>query len=658
MKYTCRDNKFVFNDTASSFVQVKEGATDRTVWFDQSRATQHGNTVAVEYSIKEKEVFAESEIQLFEGMDAVKQTNAVWGKGVLMQLSTLIFGVCEDENGIIDRLSDGSILIHYCINRWQCEGQWRVATPEELGIIAGTIHPGERSFWRIESLSSFSTATYYPLVIIEDKKKGQSWFFELEGGGSWFIEVYASKGLLAKSLSVNFGAFDERFACVKSLTQEKYYSKPCVYGVVDGGFEEAVKTLTAYKRKTNLVKTCMPLVFNDYMNCNWASESKEKLLPLIDAAAALGTEIFCIDDGWSIAQGIWQPNDEKFGVEGLKGIFDYITAKGMRVGVWFEFESLSWQAVERIGAKDCLLQRNGSVIDEMRPLANMRSKAVIEYLNTCVDYMYALGVRYIKNDHNNNELTGVSFDGESAGVGLEENEKAFIAFIDALTERYPDLMIENCGSGGMRSDHGTLRHFHLQSTSDQEFFDLYPSIIGGSLAFIPPEKAGVWCYPYPLSYEDRKKKELSREELQDFADGEQTVFNVVNGLMGCMYLSGKINQMDEYNFALLKEGVELYKAEREFIQGAYPIYPKGLVRISNKKEYALGLQRGERMLLAVWNLSSEERLVKVNLQKYGMKQCTLVYPHALKEEKYFFNGNELHYDFKKGKSARLFVLTK
>ena len=91
MKYTCRDNKFVFNDTASSFVQVKEGATDRTVWFDQSRATQHGNTVAVEYSIKEKEVFAESEIQLFEELFA-KQN----GKEMSEEQKALAMAIIEE----------------------------------------------------------------------------------------------------------------------------------------------------------------------------------------------------------------------------------------------------------------------------------------------------------------------------------------------------------------------------------------------------------------------------------------------------------------------------------------------------------------------------------------------------------------------------------
>ena len=47
---------------------------------------------------------------------------------------------------------------------------------------------------------------------------------------------------------------------------------------------------------------------------------------------------------------------------------------------------------------------------------------------------------------------------------------AYYAFIDELTEKYPDLIIENCPSGAMRCDHGTLKRFHFQSISDQDHF--------------------------------------------------------------------------------------------------------------------------------------------------------------------------------------------
>lgn len=624
--------------------------------------TERGSLLT--YADEENTACAEVTQEIFGDIGVIRQkTKAVCGKAcTLTQVSAAnVHGVCLDEKGIKTKLRDGSILVHYCVSRWQGEGQWRTATPEDLGVYPVTCHGWERSWYRFDSLSSWSTATYYPLFIIEDKSKNECWFFEIEGGHSWFFELYGYGGDGISSLAVRMGGADEKSGFAKKMQAgESYGSCTCAYGVVRGGFEEAVKALTAYKRTTSLAECGCPLTFNDYMNCNWTNESRETLIPLIDKAAELGAEIFCLDDGWQDAQGIWYPADEKFGDEKLQGIFDYIRSKGMQVGVWFEFETAPMQVAEMLGADDCHLTRYGGIVAPNRPLANMRSEKLLAYLNERVDALYAMGVRFIKNDHNNTEYVGGAMYGECPGEGIENNNRAFLAFIDGIRARHPDLVIENCGSGAMRSDHGTLKHFHIQSTSDQEDYVAYTSILAGSLALMPPEKAGIWCYPYPLQFDDRMNLELSEEQIKLYADGEQTIFNVVNGFMGAMYLSGKIHQADAYNFALLKEGVALYKAHCDFIRNAYPVFPKGMVRLSDRTDNAVGLinEDGTELLLAVWNLSDGAREVVLDLQKYGMTVCEMLYPSAKEGCTYSYADGKLCCRFERARSGRLLKLKK
>lgn len=114
----------------------------------------------------------------------------------------------------------------------------------------------------------------------------------------------------------------------------------------------------------------------------------------------------------------------------------------------------------------------------------------------------------------------------------------------------------------MRSDNGTLRHFELQSTSDQEFYELNPSIASGYAACIAPEKAGIWSYPYPVSfYEIQKGLDVyaDKSRMEALADGEQTAFNMINALCGVLYLSGRIDKADAFNKQLIKDGTEVYK---------------------------------------------------------------------------------------------------
>ncbi len=571
-----------------------------------------------------------------------------------------VHGVCFSEEGIATRLNDGSILVHYCVSRWQGEGQWRSATPENLGLYPATEHGWEKSWCRFQSLSSWSTATYAPIIIIEDKLRRQAWFFTIECGRSWFFEIYAHGGRKGmKAFSVVFGGADEQLGFAKKMRNgEEYVSADCVYGVVEGGFEEAIQSLVYYWRESSLVKGGSPLVFNDYMNCNWTNESPQTLIPLIDKAAELGCEVFCLDDGWQKAQGIWFPADEKFGDGGLQGIFSHIRKRGMQIGVWFEFETVPLRVRELIDADDCFLFRNGEMVAPNRPLANFRSKKIVDYLNRQVDALYAMGVRFIKNDHNNAEYLGSTLYGECAAEGLEKNEKAFLAFIDGIRQRYPDLILENCASGAMRSEAGTLKHFHIQSTSDQEDYLLYPSILTGSLALMPPEKAGIWCYPYPLCFKDRLNLELREEQLLQFVDGEQTVFNVVNGFMGNLYLSGKIHQADAYNTQLLKEGLDLYMEEREKLFESVPVFPCGTLSISDRKPHAVGLwnEKEKTLFLAVWNLSENADNLIVDLSRYQRKTCELRYPITKQGVNYAYQQGTLKVSFNRGRIARLFVL--
>ncbi len=652
-------------DVDTQLVDAPQISTGNVMKFVGKEDCSNGTKIS--YSVIGKALKLNACVKEFDNINAVYQTSEVIGESgcncTLTQLcSANVNNVCYDDgNYIKDRLSDGSILIHYCQNKWQGEGQWRTATPEDLGIYYTTSHPWEKNVFRLDSASSWSTGVYFPLIIIEDKKKNECWFFEIESGCSWFFEIYVCGGIWAKFLSVKTGGSDERLGFAKKITDGVSYSScGSVYGVVEGGFEEAVRELVKYKRFSTVAPCGAPLTFNDYMNCNWAIESVERLVGLIDRAAETGAEVFCIDDGWQTEQGIWTVDDSKFGDMKLQGIFDYIRSKGMIAGVWFEFELVPLKLKEMLGSDDIFLFRNDSVVASHRPLGNFRSRALLDYLNGCVDKLYDMGVRFIKNDHNNNEFIGSANYGESAGEGLENNNRAFIEFIDGLRTRHPDLIIENCGSGANRSDWGTLKHFSIQSTSDQEDYIAYTSILSGSLALMPPEKAGIWSYPYPLEFDDRESGIVPENKKATFVDGEQTVFNMVNGMVGAMYISGRIDQMDEYNFNLYKEGVKVYKGIYSLIKSGYPVWPVGMRRMSARTDNAVGIisENNDKMILAVWNLSDTAREVVIDLSKYRMTDGSVIYPSEINNFTYEYKNYILTCKFGVGKSAKLFKFNK
>lgn len=575
------------------------------------------NRIVTEHICSEQSLRIKAEYELIPGCNAVRQINRIENTGE----KNIVITDFASAKALFVGLENGPWFssperwtAHYCRSSWQGEAQWHSASLEELGMYPTNSHSWNRCSWVWSSLSSWSTSSAYPALILEDTESGVSWFFEIGGGVSWRFECATYGGTGVPSFNVSVSAASEENAWKYELAPgERYSSLPAVYGMVKGGFEEAVCELLKCKRAYSLRRKTVPVVYNDYMNCLWGQLSAEKMLPLIETAAQLGCECYCVDAGWEKQLGEWIPEDSRFGEGGFQKIIDRISQCGMIPGVWFEMESVS--EVFAAAHPGWVITRNGSPVPFNRPLVDFRCSEAVEFLRGCVRDMYNRGIRYIKNDYNKNTGIGTDKYGESPAEGLVRNTEAFLGFIESLSEEFPDLMIESCSSGGMRADFGITRHFSLQSVSDQEDYRLMPSLVTGLSALIPPERLGIWAYPYPQNFGESDETAFSEERRRCYADGEQTVFNLVSAMMGSLYLSGRIDMADGFNRSLIAGAVSLKKQWRSFTERAYPVYFHPPRRICDKSFSALGLRFGRQTLLAVWNL--EQTKFSVDISKLG-----------------------------------------
>lgn len=566
--------------------------------------------------------------------------------GAVRQLNTITNN--SDREVLLSGFSSANIvtsrgLVGVDRNRWQAEGQWNFFTAAQCGLIQASTHSWERETYTIASVGSWSTGVFYPLTVVIGED-GYSYYMELEGAHNWQLTHSVTGGFDSPIYELEGTSADEENGGWTYLLKpgESYTTQPAVFGRVKGGFEEVCGELVAYKREASLVhfeKDVIPVVFNDYMDCLWGNPSDKKLLPLIDAASKVGCEYFCIDAGWykngksselgsdwGGRAGDWIVDNERFGEGGLAGIFAHMKEKGLTPGVWFEFDTVNSGALAYELDDDCLLKRYGKVIT--RAFFNFRNEKVKKHLMSRIDELYGMGVRYIKNDYNQTTGIGCDNDGSAPAEGLIRNYEAFVEFIDEAIASHPGLIIENCGSGACRADNGTLKHFYLQSTSDQEYYYNYPSIIIGSAAQYAHEKAGIWSYPMPVHFEARETETFGDEWRSQFNDCEETIFNMVNGMCGNLYQSGRLEHSDEANLAYVSEGIAAYKKMRGDIVKAHPILPTGTCLIGERCSAAFGLEAPDRShaYLAVWRIGTDDELVKIDLSKYGYKRASAFYP--------------------------------
>jgi len=219
------------------------------------------------------------------------------------------------------------------------------------------------------------------------------------------------------------------------------------------------------------------------------------------------------------------------------------------------------------------------------------------------------GVGYIKMDYNVDSLQGTELNADSFGQGLLEHNRAHLAWLDSILNRYPDLIVENCGSGGGRMDYAMLSRLQIQSMTDQEDYLKLPAILVGASAAVLPEHLGIWSYPLANG------------------DADQASFNMVTAMMCRIHQSGRLDSLSAQAGSQVTEGIRVYKEIlRKHIPKAVPFFPLGMPDVTNSKApVALGMRSPGRTLLAAWRIDGPAT-TKIPLAAPDAK---LLYPTGL-----------------------------
>jgi alpha-galactosidase len=429
------------------------------------------------------------------------------------------------------------------------------------------------------------------------------WFWQIDHNGSWYWEIsnVSARDNYADDVYAYLGGPDDlHSAAWKNLKPgETYQTVPVAVGCVHGEFVDAVDALTRYRRaacvKPNKANSRCPVIFNDYMNCLWGDPTEAKELPIIASAAKAGCEYFVIDAGWyaelnedwSQTIGAWQPSTTRW-PRGFKFLLDKIKQAGMVPGLWLEPEVAGARSILAQKPDNWFMVRHGKrVFKNSRLMLDLRNPEVRTYLDQVIDRLVGdYGIGYIKMDYNVDSLQGTEINADSFGQGLLEHNRAHLAWLEAIVGRYPDLIIENCGSGGGRMDYAMLSRLQMQSMTDQENYLKVPAILVGASAAVLPEQLGIWTYPLAN------------------ADEDQASFNMVTAMLCRIHQSGRLDSIAPRVLLQVAEGIRIYKEVlRNHIALSVPFYPLGTSDVTNRTApLALGMRSPGQTVMGVWRI--------------------------------------------------------
>ena len=503
-------------------------------------------------------------------------------------------------------------------NTWCREANIRDYSLSDLGYEATTEFSGKRI--NISNTGTFSCKEYLPMGGIHNLETKDFYLWQIENNGSWQWEISDIDSMLYLKLS---GPTEQENSWYKELLPNESFESVKVAVALGTDLNSALYGMTEYRRKIVREKTTdklLPVIFNDYMNCLMGDPTESKVLPLIDMASELGAEYFCIDAGWYAdgtwwdSVGEWMPSTWRF-PRGLHYLLDRIRKKGMIPGLWLEIEvmGINCPLVKDLPDSFFFMRHGRRVIDHGRYQLDFRNPEVRDFAANVIDRLVnEYGVGYIKNDYNIEIGAGTERDADSFGDGLLSHNRAYLKWIDGIHEKYPELVWENCSSGGMRMEYASLAHADIQSVSDQTDYRYNARIAASCGIAVLPEQAAIWSYP---------KAKDSYNAL---------VMNMVSSMLLRVHLSGEVYGWTPEQAETVKEAISVYKKIRNGIKNSIPYYPIGIAHDGDEIMCA-AYKDGKTVRMAVWRMDGEKDTVFIPFGK-KIKDAKILYPSKINSE--------------------------
>ena len=333
----------------------------------------------------------------------------------------------------------------------------------------------------------------------------------------------------------------------------------------------------------------LPVIFNDYMNTLMGDPSTERLLPLIDAAAEVGAEYFCIDSGWYAdldeswwdTVGAWEPSTTRFPNGIGRGARPYQGRRAWCPGCGSSPRSSGCAARLPRAPAGGVLPADGRLVRARPVPSRLLSPGGVKHLDKVVDFLVGdLGVGYLKMDYNINVGPGPNSGGRARAPGCwRTTGRTWTGWTRSSTGIPASARELQLG----RYAHRLRAAVPLPAPVHQRPAGplRYPPIAAAAPAAIAPEQAAVWAYPQP-GHRRRDRLRALRGDARPRPP----------------FRSPRSHEREQRE--LVAEAVRVHKDLRGELAGALPFWPLGLPHWADPW-IALGLRTSRVSYLTVWH---------------------------------------------------------
>ena len=417
--------------------------------------------------------------------------------------------------------------------------------------------PLQHGFQGVESRRGYSSHQQNPFVILckQDANEEYGWCYgaSFVYSGNFSIQAEVSQTDLTR---LTMGIQDTQFEF--HLDSGESFTAPEVIlsfsenglGQLSRNYHKAIRhNLCRGKYKTER----RPVLINNW-EATYFDFTPEKLVAIAKDAKELGIEMLVMDDGWFGKRdsdysglGDWFVNEKKL-KGGLKNLVEEVNKAGMKFGIWFEPEMISEDSDLYRAHPDWALTVPG------RSFTRARYQLVLDFSREDVrtyifdrmcEILESANIEYVKWDANRHltDVWSAKLPADRQGEVFHRYILGLYDFLEKLTQRFPNLLIEGCSGGGGRFDAGMM-YYHPQiwcsdDTDAIERLDIqygtsfgYPiSTVGSHVSVCPNHQtgrsvsmktrgvvamAGTFGYELDITRLSQEEKDMVKIQVEEF----------------------------------------------------------------------------------------------------------------------------------------------
>lgn len=349
---------------------------------------------------------------------------------------------------------------------------------------------------------------------------------------------------------VNILAGINPYASEYRLDKGKTFVTPeMIYTYSFAGAGQASRNLHDWARNYGCYDSSVmcPTLLNSWEGAYFDFNTKT-LTDMIDDVRDMGLEMFVLDDGWfgnayprndaKHGLGDWEVNTAKI-PEGIGYLADYAHERGVKFGIWIEPEMVNPESELARKHPDWVVKSEGREVPAIRSqwLLDLSNPDVQDFVFGVFDrtMQAAPGIDYIKWDANRHvESFGSEHIGKQSHFFVEYVQ-GFYNVLRRLREKYPEVIVQACASGGGRVEYGALKYFNEVWTSDNTealsrvFIQygtnlIYPACVTGShVSAVPNHQTGN-VTPLKFRFDVASAGRLGMElQPKDMTDEEREI---------------------------------------------------------------------------------------------------------------------------------------